>query len=233
VTEAIKRDAADCLSLFIDRGCRLGAAPAPTHQFSYALECAPDFDYGFEDDSEFADDEPPTPEHFFLVCAAAGKKRIMRMLLTKKRVMESFQPEMFEALFRRYADTFDGQTVIELCEALKKFCPGRSFSPEIAIRKVIANNFGTAAVDALRTLGNVNVDAVDATGATLLHIAAQHGTPEVMQYIINWGADPALKDRSGKTAADYLAARRNAPPAPKGRRPKRPAWEDIPEECPY
>src|SRR5258706_9138555 len=47
-----------------------------------------------------------------------------------------------------------------------------------------------------------NVKARDADGVTALHRAAAAGHPLVCEFLIHRGADPAVRDKSGKTALD-------------------------------
>ena len=47
-----------------------------------------------------------------------------------------------------------------------------------------------------------NPDAQQAGGFTALHAAAQHNNPEMIQALLDSGADISLRADDGKTAAD-------------------------------
>ena len=54
------------------------------------------------------------------------------------------------------------------------------------------------------------VDAVGNNGWTALHLAAYHGYIQVVEALLNAGADKAVKDKNGRTALDD-AQRKNHP----------------------
>ena len=54
------------------------------------------------------------------------------------------------------------------------------------------------------------VDAVDNDGWTALHLAANEGKIQVVEALLNAGADKAVKKKNGKTALDE-AQRKNHP----------------------
>jgi len=50
------------------------------------------------------------------------------------------------------------------------------------------------------------------SGRTVLHYAAEYnGSPELVKLLLKRGADPKLKDNSGKTPADIARAKGNPP----------------------
>jgi hypothetical protein len=49
-------------------------------------------------------------------------------------------------------------------------------------------------------------NARDNNGQTPLHVAAQRGMADTTRLLVNMGADPALKNAAGKTAADIARA---------------------------
>jgi uncharacterized protein len=46
----------------------------------------------------------------------------------------------------------------------------------------------------------INIDAQDVTGRTILMLAAQYGYMEVVQFLLDQGADANLTDHQGETA---------------------------------
>ncbi len=46
------------------------------------------------------------------------------------------------------------------------------------------------------------LDIQDNAGRTALHLASSYGKIEVVQYLVNAGADATIKDKDGKTAKD-------------------------------
>lgn len=49
------------------------------------------------------------------------------------------------------------------------------------------------------------INAADHDGFTALMIAARHNTPGIVKKLVRAGADPDIKNKEGKTAADFLA----------------------------
>ena len=49
------------------------------------------------------------------------------------------------------------------------------------------------------------INTADHAGFTALMIAAQYNTPEIVKKLIRAGADPDIKNKEGKTSADFLA----------------------------
>ncbi|MGK5593755.1 MAG: ankyrin repeat domain-containing protein [Parachlamydiaceae bacterium] len=52
--------------------------------------------------------------------------------------------------------------------------------------------------------GGVNLANTNSDEETALHIAARHGTPEIIELLIKHGADPDLKDSNGQRPLDLL-----------------------------
>jgi ankyrin repeat protein len=67
-------------------------------------------------------------------------------------------------------------------------------------------------LDAIKTLfaKGVNVNALNTTGATALHVAAGAGQREACEFLVKSGADVAAKDSWGKTPLHYAVASRHA-----------------------
>ena len=55
--------------------------------------------------------------------------------------------------------------------------------------------------------GNVNVNSQEVDGYTILMCAAENGSTESVELLLNQGADKALVDSNGKTAYDYAVER--------------------------
>eukprot|EP00808_Paulinella_micropora_P005087 g5217.t1 len=74
-----------------------------------------------------------------------------------------------------------------------------------ALHTACKNNNMDASTFLLKRGGLVNllVDLAGATTWTPLMYAANHGHLELCRYLLQWGADPRLKDRDGKTALDH------------------------------
>lgn len=62
----------------------------------------------------------------------------------------------------------------------------------------------------------LHLNAQNTRGRTALHEAAARGHREIMGLLVDAGADVAIRDREGKTAADLLEtwARRPGRPTP-------------------
>ena len=63
-------------------------------------------------------------------------------------------------------------------------------------------------VDGVKTLGNLGADFNVVGGnesVSALTMAVQMGFPDVVQLLLEMGADPDAKDKSGKTAGDWAA----------------------------
>jgi ankyrin repeat protein len=57
----------------------------------------------------------------------------------------------------------------------------------------------------LQDLG-ASVDRLDGYGVTPLHVAVHSHRIESLRWLLAHGADPSLKDRNGRTAADYVSS---------------------------
>jgi uncharacterized protein len=57
-------------------------------------------------------------------------------------------------------------------------------------------------VNILLSTGQVNIDARDKTGKSLLMCIARSGSKELTQLLLDVGANPDLKDWQGQTALD-------------------------------
>jgi ankyrin repeat protein len=194
---AFEKDAAECCSLLVDRGCNLYVSSG----FSEAL----DDDWDPEGYEDMYDDRD-----LVLVAAGAGKKRILGMLLQKPRVMEGFGHLEFDQFFRACLGNVNDDIVEGLCAALK---PGIEIPSEIlekAVAKLIKKSFGVKAIAAVRSLGEVGKDWTDQGGGSWLHLAIQHGNVQVLRYLLDWGVDANLRDEWGKTAVDYVMVAGNA-----------------------
>jgi ankyrin repeat protein len=64
------------------------------------------------------------------------------------------------------------------------------FNDNLKVIKTIANS-------------NININAKDKKEKTALMLAAENNKPEVVNYLLDQGADGSLKDSNGKTAFDY------------------------------
>jgi ankyrin repeat protein len=90
-------------------------------------------------------------------------------------------------------------------------------------------------VDVLKVLvaGGADVNAVNDAGMTALHYAAQRGSDRIIQYLAEQGAKFDVKNKQGRTVADFARGRTAAlvaklsgapaPDAPPGQRPAAPA----------
>ena len=67
-----------------------------------------------------------------------------------------------------------------------------------------------ACIKVLVGIGMARLDAVNGAGFTPLHYAARHGRVPVLRWLLEAGADPALKGARGVTVREILEARRGA-----------------------
>ena len=78
----------------------------------------------------------------------------------------------------------------------------------------------------------LDVNARDHTGLTPLHGAAGRGDIEMIQYLVERGADPTLKARDGDSTADYANSRvRGIPPYPEAAALLRSLGADFKDDC--
>ena len=78
----------------------------------------------------------------------------------------------------------------------------------------------------------LDVNARDHTGLTPLHGAAGRGDIEMIQYLVEHGADPTLKARDGDSTADYANSRvRGIPPYPEAAALLRSLGADFKDDC--
>ena len=58
----------------------------------------------------------------------------------------------------------------------------------------------------IATNRNLNINAIDGTGRTPLHIAARRNLKQTVNKLLDYGANPTIKSNSGKTALDDAQA---------------------------
>jgi Ankyrin repeats (many copies) len=63
----------------------------------------------------------------------------------------------------------------------------------------------TLAMAKLQDLG-ASVNRIGGYGGTPLHVAVRSGRIESLRWLLAHGADPSIRDRDGRTAADYVSA---------------------------
>ena len=61
----------------------------------------------------------------------------------------------------------------------------------------------TGDIDIVHLLEGADVNAQNKLGLTPLMQAASHNNPELVHYLLEQGADPAVQDSRGRTALDF------------------------------
>lgn len=82
---------------------------------------------------------------------------------------------------------------------------GRGYRRGLVLRLLLAAGRGDLFAVQSALAARVSVDAHDDAGRSALHVAAENGRSAVVDALLAWGANPAVRDDSGETPADATA----------------------------
>jgi hypothetical protein len=106
-------------------------------------------------------------------------------------------------LFTEKISTLDGDHVIKLCEVMRtQGWKLNQAETEAAVKIVIERKKGIPAIESIREVGKLITNYQTDLGWSWLHLAAQTGDIEMLDYFLGWGIDLNLTNGNGWTALD-------------------------------
>jgi ankyrin repeat protein len=128
---AFNKDAAECCSLLIDRGCNwFGGSD-------------------YEDDEE---EEERDTKHIVIQAAVCTRAHVLNMLFQKTCIMASFGYREFKDFFTTCLSSVNNATIVALCAALEPMVETTFFPVHVAVRELQSARFGDDAIAAVEKL---------------------------------------------------------------------------------